>query len=162
MDILIACRSIADQHPVKIKSAIPITRIHYDTGSDFPSSLENFYDMVWCYGCPIYAPFLPSTDQMTAISLTQHVFSEALRVLKVGGMFVMPLNPKPFAGSSLEDIMHKAETIIVDPFEGRLSLELTKIADMPVHVVTKYKDALVFTKTMKGAGRRLRKTRRRR
>jgi hypothetical protein len=160
MDILIACRSIADQHPVKIKTVIPITRIHYNADTYFPPSLENFYDMVWCYGCPIYTPFDPGNEQW--FDLTQHVLSEALRVLKVGGMFVMPLNPDLIKRSSLEDIMHKAKTNIVDPFDGRLSMELTNIADMPVHVKTKYKDALVFTKTMKGAGRRSRKTRRRR
>lgn len=160
MDILIACRSIAADHPVKINTEVAINCIHYDGTTDMSTSLENFYDMVWCKGCPIYTPFNPPAEQVVGMSLTQRVLVAAQRVLKVGGIFVMPLNPKLIVESSLEVIMDKARKAIVGT--GHWSMELTKIADMPVHVESTYKDALVFTKTMKGGGRRLRKTMRRR
>ena len=145
MDILIAGRSKVPPNDIILNTKLAFTpiRIHYDGTTDMSTSLENFYDMVWCKGCPIYTPFNPRADQVVGISLTQRVLAGAHRVLKVGGVFVMPLNPKPFAGSSLEDIMRTAKAIIVDPFEGRWSMESTKIADMPVHVKTKYKDAAV-------------------
>jgi hypothetical protein len=158
MDILIACRSIAASHPVTINTKVSINRVHYDADYDFPQ-LKDFYDMVWCKGCPVYTPFAPRADERT-LGLTQHVFNEAWRVLKVGGIFVMPLNPDLIKLSSLEKIEDKAKASIV----GSWSMELTKIEDMPVRVEPTYEYALVFTKTetMVGGRRRVRKTMRRR
>jgi hypothetical protein len=162
MDILIACRSIATSHPVTINTEVRINRVHYDADFDF-APLKDFYDMVWCKGCPVYTPFAPRADERT-LGLTQHVFNEAHSVLKVGGIFVMPLNPELIKLSSLEHIMSKAQASIVAPSEGSWSMELTKIEDMPVRVEPTYEYALVFTKTkaMVGGRRRARKTMRRR
>jgi hypothetical protein len=163
MDILITSSSLATTDPFTINADVPIKRVHYDSDANFPAQLNNFYDMVWCKGCPIYGPFDPDVDQRL-IALTVHVLNEAQRVLKGGGIFVMPLNPKLIEKSSLRRIEKKAKASIVDPSEGRWSMELTKIADMPVRVETTYEDALVFTKKeMMVGGRQLaRKTMRRR
>jgi hypothetical protein len=168
MDILIAGRSLAAPHDITINTntSVVINTIDYDGTTDMSTLPANFYDMVWCKGCAIYGPFNPGTDPRTRY-LTLATFNAAWRVLKVGGIFVMPLSPTLIANSKLEKIKTKANDFIVGSSE-HWSMESTEIEDMPVSVESTkpteptYKHALVFTKTMKGGSRRSRKTMRRR
>jgi hypothetical protein len=164
MDILITGRSAA-LHDVTITTAIALNPIDYDD-IDVPKSRTKKYDMVWCKGCPIYGPFDPGTDPRTG-DLTRNTFNAAWRVLKVGGIFVMPLSPILIKRSSLEEIKIKANELIVGPSSKHWSMESTEIEKMLVYVEPTepaYEHALVFTKTipMKGGSRQPRKTMRRR
>jgi hypothetical protein len=179
MNLLVACHSKV--HHSEVVPSVPVERLDYvDPGfspkeevgqyQDWSALPRNTYDHVWGIQCPIFVflttqiPYneYPKND-MTDFMFGVHIFQDVWKVLKKGGVFVVPFRNTQFSRYTLDAIQEKAKLFSKTMLQDKWKIQLSDMdsLEMKLDVPEKvYTHVLLFQKPKKG--KKPHKTRKRR
>jgi hypothetical protein len=165
MNLLIACHSKV--HHSEVVPTVPVNRLDYvDPGfspkeeigqyMDWSHVPKNTYDYVWGIQCPIFV-FLTTPlsydeypkNETTAFMFGVHVFQDVWRVLKKGGIFVVPFRTTQFSRYTLDTILEKARLFSKAMLHNKWNIQLVSVdsLELSLEVPDKvYTHVLLFQK----------------